>query len=134
MPLPKRLARFNRAVTNPVVRRFAGRLPGFAILHHVGRRSGRLYRTPVNIFRTTDGYVVALTYGRDSDWVRNILAAGGCKAEIRGRCIELTDPTIVRDEHRTPMPTAARRILGLAGVSDFMLVRAGRPSARTAVP
>jgi deazaflavin-dependent oxidoreductase (nitroreductase family) len=45
---------------------------------HRGRRSGRRYRTPVLAFRVDDGYVVALFYGADRDWVRNVLAAGGC--------------------------------------------------------
>jgi hypothetical protein len=51
MPLPKRLAGFNARVTNRLTRRVAGRLPGFGIVSHVGRRSGRAYRTPVNVFR-----------------------------------------------------------------------------------
>jgi deazaflavin-dependent oxidoreductase (nitroreductase family) len=124
MPFPKRLARFNRVVTNPVVRRVAGWLPGFAILDHVGRRSGRTYRTPVNMFRTGDDrYVVALTYGRDSDWVRNTLAAGGCEAQTRGRHVHLTEPEIVHDDQRALMPVPVRNVLGLADVSDFMVLR-----------
>ena len=42
------LARFNKVVTNPIQRRYAGRIPPFAIVEHVGRKSGRQYRTPVN--------------------------------------------------------------------------------------
>ena len=42
---------FNLAVTNRITSRFAARLPGFGILPHVGRKSGRVYRTPVNVFR-----------------------------------------------------------------------------------
>ncbi len=61
MPLPKGLARFNRVVTNRVVGPFAARLPGFAIVTHVGRRSGRQHSNPVNLFRTGDRYVIALT-------------------------------------------------------------------------
>ena len=75
MPLPKRLARFNRRVTNPVLRHVASWAPGFAVVHHVGRRSGHAYRTPVNVFKRDGRYVFALTYGKDSDWVRNVLAA-----------------------------------------------------------
>src|SRR5215467_3082279 len=74
---PKSVARFNRAVTNRITRRFAGRVWGFGIVIHRGRRSGRLYRTPINLFRTADGFLIALTYGRDSEWVQNVLAAGG---------------------------------------------------------
>src|SRR4051812_49595068 len=75
MPLPKRLARFNLHVTNRVLGPFARRLPGFAVVAHVGRRSGRVRHTPVNLFRDGDRYVIALTYGADSQWVRNVLAA-----------------------------------------------------------
>ena len=50
MPIPKRVAHFNKRVTNRVTRHIAGWMPGFAIVTHVGRRSGRTYRTPVNIF------------------------------------------------------------------------------------
>jgi len=57
MALPKRLARFNLLVTNRVVGPFARRLPGFAVVSHVGRRSGRVYRTPVNLYRADDRLV-----------------------------------------------------------------------------
>ena len=72
MPLPKRLAKFNRVVTNRVLGPFARYLPGFGIVSHVGRRSGRTYRTPVNLYKRGDGYVIALMYGADSQWVRNV--------------------------------------------------------------
>src|SRR5439155_5642221 len=77
MPLPRAVARFNRSVTNVLTRRFAATLPGFAVVEHRGRRSGRPYRTPVNAFRRGDGYLFALTYGPGSDWVRKVLASGG---------------------------------------------------------
>jgi F420H(2)-dependent quinone reductase len=74
------VAAFNLAVTNRITSRSAARLPGFGILTHVGRKSGRVYRTPVNVFRTPEGFLIALTYGRESEWVRNVVAAGGVPA------------------------------------------------------
>ncbi len=97
MPLPNRLARFNRRVTNPIARTVAGRIPPLAIVAHRGRRSGTVYRTPVMAFRERggDAFVVALTYGPDTDWVRNVLAAGGCDI-VRGRkTIALAGPRLV---------------------------------------
>jgi deazaflavin-dependent oxidoreductase (nitroreductase family) len=123
MPLPKTLARFNLRVTNPVARHVAGRLPGFAIVTHVGRRSGRAYRTPVNLFRSGDSYVIALTYGADAQWVRNVQAAGGCEVLTRGERIRLVDPQIVRDPRRAPVPAPVRPILAAIDVSHFMLLR-----------
>src|ERR1700676_755867 len=54
------VAAFNLAVTNRITSRFADRLPGFCILAHVGRKSGRVYRTPVNVFRAPEGFLIAL--------------------------------------------------------------------------
>jgi deazaflavin-dependent oxidoreductase (nitroreductase family) len=123
MPLPKTLARFNRIVTNPVLRHVAGRLPGFAIVTHVGRRSGRVHRTPVNLFRDHDRYVIALTYGSDSHWVRNVLSAGSCEVETRRERIHLAEPRIAHDPRRALVPIPVRLILRLVNVSDFMVLR-----------
>src|SRR3954451_15637357 len=122
MPLPRQLARFNRVVTNRVLGPFARFLPGFAVVSHVGRRSGRIYRTPVNLFRRADGYVIALTYGADSQWVRNVLAAGRAEIETGGRRLELVDPQVVRDPSRSFVPKLVRAVLRLANVDEFMLL------------
>jgi deazaflavin-dependent oxidoreductase (nitroreductase family) len=116
----RRLARFNRCATNHLTRPAAARLPGFAVVVHTGRRSGRRYRTPVNAYRTRDGYVIALIYGTESDWVRNVLAAGGCELEARGRRASLTAPEVFHDERRMPVPPPVRPMLRLLGVADFM--------------
>ena len=123
MPLPRALARFNLVVTNRIARRVAGRIPGFAIVTHVGRRSRRVYQTPVNLFRPDDQWVIALTYGRDSQWVRNVIAAGGCEVETRGERIRLVDPQIRRDPRRSLVPAAVRPILRLVDVTEFMILR-----------
>jgi deazaflavin-dependent oxidoreductase (nitroreductase family) len=123
MPLPKRLARFNLVVTNPVLAPFARRLPGFAVVLHVGRRSGRAYRTPVNLFRDGDHYVISLTYGADSQWVRNVLAAGEVDVETRGERLHLVQPRIVHDAQRSVVPGPVRPLLGLVKVSEFMLLQ-----------
>lgn len=121
MPLPEGLGRFNRWVTNPLTRTFAGRLPGFAIVVHRGRRSGRRYRTPVNAFARPDGgYTVALTYGPDTQWVRNVLAAGGCTLEASGRRVAQTNPRVVHDPSRRAVPPPVRAILALLRVEYFM--------------
>jgi deazaflavin-dependent oxidoreductase (nitroreductase family) len=114
------VAAFNLAVTNRITSRFAARLPGFGILTHVGRKSGKVYTTPVNVFRVPEGFLIALTYGRDSEWVRNVLAAGGCELETQGVRYRLSAPTIVHDPTRQQFPFPVRMILGLIGANDFM--------------
>jgi deazaflavin-dependent oxidoreductase (nitroreductase family) len=126
-PLGRRVARFNRLVTNRVTKPFARLLPGFGVVVHRGRVSGREYETPVNVFRTPDGYVFALTYSRRAEWVQNVVAAGGCELITRGRRVRLADPKIFRDERRTPVPSPVRWPLHVLGVTDFLLVRPVAP-------
>jgi deazaflavin-dependent oxidoreductase (nitroreductase family) len=120
VPIPRGVARMNRVVTNRITGLFAGRAPGFGVIVHQGRRSGREYRTPVNVFAEPGGYLVALTYGPDSDWVKNVLAGNGCDLEVRGRRVRLVDPRIVHDESRRGVPPVVRTTLGLLGVTDFL--------------
>lgn len=126
MPLPRRVARFNRIATNRLIGRFADRLPGFAIVVHQGRRSGKEYRTPVNAFRTRDGYRIALTYGPDTDWTRNVRAAGGCAMIVRGRRVALHDPRLVTDPANAWAPLPVRLILGRVGVTQSLVLSARR--------
>ena len=81
MPAPEALRRFTVHILNPIARRFAGHLPGFAIVVNVGRTSGKTYRTPVNVFWRDGEYIFALSYSSRVHWVQNVLAAGGCQLE-----------------------------------------------------
>ncbi len=131
MPISHRVARFNRRVTNRITGRLAPRLPGFGVVVHTGRKTHRQYRTPVNVFPRSGKYIIALTYGPDSDWVRNVLASGGCTLETRGRTLRLSRPRLFHDERRLSMPAPARLILGLVHVDDFLeLTPEVRPKAR----
>ena len=121
------VAAFNLAVTNRITSRFAARLPGFGILTHVGRKSGRVYVTPVNVFRAPEGFLIALTYGRECEWVKNGLAAGGCELETRAVRYQLSASTIVHDPTRRRFPPFVRTVLGIIGANDFMQLSGSRP-------
>jgi deazaflavin-dependent oxidoreductase (nitroreductase family) len=123
MPLPKSLARFNRRVTNRWAGGLARRLPWFGVVTHRGRRSGRPYRTPVNVFRIPGWYVIALTYGPDSEWTKNVLRAGECELDTRGRTVHLRHPRLVTDENRRLVPSPVRPFLRALGVAQFLLLR-----------
>src|SRR5262249_36635662 len=133
MPLPHTLARINRHLTNRVLGPLAPYLPGFGVVVHRGRRSGRAYRTPVNVFLRPGGAVVALTYGPETDWVRNVLAQDSCVIETRGRRLRLREPRLIHDETRRLVPWIVRQMIGVAGVSDFLDLTLV-PDARPAVP
>jgi deazaflavin-dependent oxidoreductase (nitroreductase family) len=120
MPIPRAVARLNRAGLNRLTRHIAPLIPGMGVVIHRGRRSGRRYQTPVNVFRTSDGYLFALTYGPESDWVKNVLAADGCELRTRGRTVALVSPQLVHDESRAGIRPLERTVLRLLGVADFL--------------
>jgi deazaflavin-dependent oxidoreductase (nitroreductase family) len=124
--LGRRMARFNRAVTNKISIHVAGWAPGLGIVTHVGRRTHTVYRTPVNVFATKDGFRFALTYGREAEWVRNAMAHGAVRLLTHRRQYELTDPEIVHDPHRQHVGQVGRTLLRIMRVSDFVdFTRAG---------
>ena len=126
--LARTIARFNKRVTNRITGPLAPHLPGFGVVAHTGRTSGKPYETPVNVFTRADGFVIALTYGTQSDWVQNVLAAGGCELVTRGRRYRLASPEITRDESRAAASWFARPILRLIGAADFMYLERVPPA------
>jgi deazaflavin-dependent oxidoreductase (nitroreductase family) len=110
---------------NPVMRPVVRKLPGFGVVTHTGRKSGRLYRTPVNAFRRGDTYFFFLTYGSDAQWVKNVLAAGSCSLETRSRVVELVGPEVITDPGLRPAPLLVRFLeRRIAGVTQYLRMRA----------
>ncbi len=92
-------------VMNPRVIRAVDRQESdFGVLHHIGRRSGVPYHTPVAIGRTPEGVLIPLMYGPDTDWCRNIVAAGHCTLTVDGEELALTTPEVL------PAPVAETRL------------------------
>ena len=114
------LAKFNIAVTNRITSLFAGWIPGFGIITHVGRKSGKVYRTPVNVFRAPNGFIIALTYSSQCEWVKNVLAAGGCELRTCGTKYRLSAPTVVHDPTRRRFPIPVGLVLKLVGADKYM--------------
>jgi deazaflavin-dependent oxidoreductase (nitroreductase family) len=131
MPIPKVVGRWNKAGLNRVTRHIAPWMPGLGVVIHRGRRSGRRYQTPVNVFIADDGYVFALTYCPDTDWVKNVLAAGGCELRTRGDTIELVSPRLFHDETRRGIRPFERQVLRVLGVADFLSLKPASTAAAT---
>jgi len=120
MPLPRWVARFNKRFTNrfvePIIRRFRR----FAVIHHSGRSTGLPYRTPVYVFTDGQSFSVALTYGPDTDWVRNVLASGGT-CETGGATRVMSGVIVVdRAEVWPHLPRLVKILLRALRVSDFL--------------
>lgn len=123
MPFPRWLAKVNKRITNRYLVKLADQ-PPFAALHHRGRTSGKVYRIPLNAFPCEDGFVFALTYGSQSDWVKNVLAAGEAELEYAGERLVLTDPRLVtRADVHGCIPASAVVPLGLLRVKEFLTMR-----------
>ena len=117
------MRRVNRVFTNHVFGAFAWLVPPFAVIHHVGRRSGRPYRTPVVGFHAGPGFVVPMTYGRDVDWAPNIVRANGCDLERTGHRTTLRNPRIVAfDAAESRLPAFARQIFRAAVLPGYVLL------------
>jgi deazaflavin-dependent oxidoreductase (nitroreductase family) len=114
------LAKINIAFTNRITKLFAGWLPGFGILAHVGRKSGKVYRTPVNVFKVANGFIIALTYSSQSEWVKNVLASGGCELQTRGRKYQISAPKVGRDPTRRRFPLLVQFVLRVVGAEEYM--------------
>jgi deazaflavin-dependent oxidoreductase (nitroreductase family) len=119
---PRWVAAFNLAVTNRILGPLAKWLPGFGVVTHIGRKSGRRFRTPVNVFRAPGGFMIALTYGPNSQWVQNVLAAGEAELETRRAKYHLTSPTVVHDPTRQRFPLIVRVALRILGADHFLQV------------
>jgi deazaflavin-dependent oxidoreductase (nitroreductase family) len=114
------LAKINIAFTNRITGLFAGWMPGFGILTHVGRKSAKVYRTPVNVFKVPNGFIIALTYSSQSEWVKNVLAAGGCELKTRGKTYQLSAPKVVHDPTRRRFPLPVRVVLRIVGADEYI--------------
>lgn len=86
---------YKRFLNPKALRDAAAGTTRWAVIHHVGRRSGVAYDTPVDAQRTANGVLIALVYGAGADWCRNILAAGHCTLTLDGEELALTAPQVV---------------------------------------
>jgi hypothetical protein len=80
----------------------------------------RQYRTPVMVSRRDNRLIIALTYGRNSEWVQNVLTRNGCDLETRNRKLRLFEPRVFHDQQRRKVPAFVGFFLGLLNVSDFL--------------
>jgi deazaflavin-dependent oxidoreductase (nitroreductase family) len=123
MHIPNFMRRVNRVFTNPLMGTFAWLVPPLAVVQHVGRKSGRHYRTPVVALPTKGGFVIPMTYGRDVDWAQNLVRAKGGEVQQMGRQVPVRNPRIVgfkaAAEH---LPTALRPVFQAADFPGYVLL------------
>jgi len=120
------LMRVFTRVTDPITRPLAGHrfFKLWAVVHHVGRRSGARYATPVAIVTTPDGFVIPLPWGERTNWARNVLEAGGCRVQWGGTEYTLVDPQLItRSEADEFFGRILRLGLSIFGMRVFLRLR-----------
>lgn len=120
---------FIKRFANPLMRNFAYSSRGpFALLRHVGRRSGKTYEIPVMVWPVEDGFVIALTYGPQVDWLRNLQAAGQGSLRWHKQEYVFQKPEFMDEKTALPtLPSYTKRILQLLGTHDFVKLSSAFP-------
>ena len=123
--LKNRVRYFNNHILNRVMRKLAFMPFGlFALVRHVGRRSGKQYETPIIIVPTDSGFVIALTYGPEVDWYQNVLAAGGCEVVWHGKDYVINEIVPMDGAAALPLfPQPERTILRFVGIRHYLTMR-----------
>jgi deazaflavin-dependent oxidoreductase (nitroreductase family) len=128
-PAALRLAkRLKKYVTNPVMLRFSGRSGQSAIVHHLGRRSGMPYATPVIAHETHEDVIIPLPYGTDLDWLRNLRAAGHAVVDLRGHSVRVDEPAVVHINDVIDLfPAPMVRTVRFNGAREALRLRVSEP-------
>jgi deazaflavin-dependent oxidoreductase (nitroreductase family) len=125
-PRARRAVRFAARLVNPIVLLIAGRwwMPVVGILRHKGRRSGRMYATPIGMRPLGDSFVIPRTFSDNAAWYLNIKAAGGATVKYLGRTYQLVEPEVV--DYATAKPAFPRYELlqfRLIGINEYLRLR-----------
>jgi deazaflavin-dependent oxidoreductase (nitroreductase family) len=127
-----------RSLMNPSNMKTAGRKGAtYSVVRHRGRTSGREYETPVGVVETDEGFLIALPYGQQSNWVRNVLAQGSAEIVHQGRTRSADRPEIVAMRDVVDLfPASDRGAFRVFGVRSCLRLReagsiAGASAARS---
>ena len=117
--------RFNRGFGNPHQMKTAGTPGAYAsVIRHVGRTTGRSYETPVVPFATEDGFVIALPYGSNTDWLKNVIATGSATIVHEGNTYRVDQPELVPTAVAAPyMPDKEQRSLRRFDIAECLRIR-----------
>jgi deazaflavin-dependent oxidoreductase (nitroreductase family) len=118
-----------RTLSNRIFLTISGRwLRAYSIVYHVGRKSGREFRNPVSAYPLGDGLVIAVLYGAESNWVRNVIAAGRFTLRTKGRDYLLERPEIITSALALPAYLALpRRMMRSRNIQDFVWGHQAKP-------
>jgi deazaflavin-dependent oxidoreductase (nitroreductase family) len=122
----RRAVRWLASLINPLILLIAGRrwMPILGVLHHRGRRSGRVYSTPLGMRPLGDTFVMPRTFGENASWYLNVKAAGWCAVTYKGRDYTLIDPQVIDYAMAAPaFPLYERLQFRVVGINEYLRLR-----------
>lgn len=121
MEIPSKVRYFNKKYTNRLMKQIAGRrCSPIALIRHIGRKTGKLYETPILAAKSSDHFIFALTYGKEVDWYRNILANASAELLLRGHWFHLVNPRLLDAEAgRSAFASSAKTLLKLIKIQYY---------------
>lgn len=125
-PRARGTVRWLAALINPLILLVAGRrwMPILGVLHHRGRRSGRMFATPLGMRPLGNTFVMPRTFGENAGWYLNVQAAAWCVVTYRGHDYTLIEPEIV--DYETAAPAFPRYELlqfRAIGINEYLRLR-----------
>jgi len=104
-----------KRLLNPVVRSALERgvrIPGYAVIETIGRKTGQPRRTPVGDGLDGDTFWIVAEHGRRAAYVRNLEANPRVRVRVRGRWRSGTAVTLPDDDPRERQRTMAEHRRG----------------------
>jgi F420H(2)-dependent quinone reductase len=117
--------RMNELVNPVLVRRglAGGGRSELGTLEHMGRKSGTVRLTPVHPVLVGDTVRIVVPLGLQSEWARNVLAAGHCRLQLHDTVYELDEPVLLPAGAIADLPAVSRWLGDMLGVMYLRLHR-----------
>jgi deazaflavin-dependent oxidoreductase (nitroreductase family) len=91
------------------------------LLEHVGRTTGTVRVTPIHPVPTADGFRIIAPVGVESQWAKNVIAAGHCRLQVGSVVHELDEPRLVMPSEVEGLPRPATRVMDWLGFRYVVL-------------
>jgi hypothetical protein len=104
------------------------------MIEHIGRTSGTVRQTPIHPMATADGFRIIVPIGEQSEWARNVLAAGRCKLVLGSQSIELDEPVLETPAEVPDLPRPMRALFEWLGFRYLRLQTADGTRSDSVAP
>lgn len=124
--IPNKIRYLNKRFTNRIMMKIAGKKHSpIVLIEHSGRKSRKVYKIPLMAAPCANGFMFALTYGKEVDWYKNVIASNRAILTYQGYRFQLSEPvTVSADKGQKAFASPKNTILRLIGIQDFFYMKA----------